>query len=110
MVRSTCLGVWAAVALAAAGCGSGVREEQIEIKQSNDPLFLPRSALQHYADGQPLSSEVSGFPKMVEDVRKVDPLRADILEKGLAAIQEASPDARPALAKKLLTKLQSSMK
>lgn len=95
--------------LSAMGCGSGVKEEQIEVKTANDPLFLPRSVLQRYAEGQALGSEVTSFPKMVEDVRATDPARADVLEKGLQELQQASPDALPGKAKKLLEQLQPSM-
>jgi hypothetical protein len=98
-----------AIAAVTAGCGSPVKEEQIEIKESNDPLSMPRTLLQRYAEGQPLSSEVTSFPKMVEDVRAKDPARAEILEKGLKEIQEAPPPARPAKAKELLEKLKPSM-
>lgn len=91
------------------GCGRSVKEEAIEVKASNDPLFEARAVLQRYAAGQPLSSEVTSFPYMVEQVRKVDPARAEVLEKGLAEIQKASPASRPARAKELLRKLQPSM-
>ena len=93
-----------------AGCGSGgVQEQQIEVKAANDPLHLPKSILQRYAEGQALGSEVSGFPAMVESVRKVDKVRADVLEKGLQEIQDASDGERRAKAKDLLSKLQPSM-
>jgi hypothetical protein len=99
-----------ALAVFLVGCSSGVREENIEVKASNDPLNAPRSILQRYAEGQPLGSETTSFAKMVEDVRKVDPARADVLEKGLAEIQKADAGSRPALAKGLHQKLQPSMK
>jgi hypothetical protein len=83
--------------------------EQIEVKASNDPLTMPRSVLKRYAEGQPPSSEVSMFPSMIEEVRKTDPMRADILEKGLAEIQKASGPARAAKAKTLLEQLAPSM-
>lgn len=110
MFRSRCLFVALVAALFAAGCGSSVKEEVIEVKPSNDPLFQARATLQRYANGQPLSSEVTGFPAMVAEVRKSDPDRAEILEKGLDEIQKAPPAARPAIAKELLGKLQPSMK
>jgi len=92
------------------GCSGGVREETIEVKASNDPLTVPRNILQRYADGQPLGSELTSFPKLVEDVRKVDTTRADVLEKGLAEIEKAAPGQRAGLAKGLLAKLQPAMK
>lgn len=94
----------------ATGCGDERRkEEQIDVKTANDPLHAPRSILQRYAAGQPLGSEATSFPHMVEEVRKVDPNRAAILEKGLEEIQKAAPAARRGKAKELLAKLQPSM-
>jgi hypothetical protein len=91
------------------GC-SPVRVETIQVKASNDPLHEPRQILERYAAGQQLGSEVTTFPKLVEDVRKVDTTRADVLDKGLNDLQKAAPSSRPALAKTLLAKLQPSMK
>lgn len=90
------------------GC-SPVRIEKIEVKASNDPLHEPRLILERYASGQALGSEVESFPNLVENVRKVDATRADVLDKGLNDLQKASTYARPALAKNLLAKLQPSM-
>ena len=110
MFRKSCL--FAGLALAAviaAGCARSAKEKNIEVKASNDPLFQARSVLERYAKGQPPSSEVTSFPKMVEDVRKVDPARADVLQKGLEEIKKASPSARAAKAKELLERLKPSM-
>jgi len=109
MLRNGGFVIGLALLLGAMGCGSAVKEEQIEIKTANDPLFQPRSILQRYADGQALGSEVTSFPKMVEDVRATDPARADVLEKGLQELQQADPSARPAKAKTLLEQLQPAM-
>ena len=96
--------------MAVIGCGrGGVKEETIKVKAANDPLHLPKSILQRYADGQPFGSEVSSFPAMIESVRKVDKERADVLEKGLEDLQKSSDGERPAKAKELLAKLQPSM-
>jgi len=105
MFRSCRFVLVSAVALGVVGCNSPVKEEQIEIK-TNDPLLLPRSVLQRYADGQTLGSEVTSFPKMVEDVRATDPARADMLEKGLEELQQSSQDELPGKAKKLLEQIQ----
>ena len=91
------------------GC-SPVRVEKIEVKASNDPLHEPRQILERYAAGQALGSEVTSFPYLVDNVRKVDTTRADVLDKGLNDLQKASASARPALARGLLAKLQPSMK
>lgn len=93
------------LAFGAVGCGSAVQEKQIEVKVASDPLLMPRSILQRYAEGQPLGSETTSFPKMVEDVKAVDPAKADILEKGLEELQQSSPGELPAKAKKLLQQI-----
>ncbi len=91
------------LAVLAVGCSQSAREKDIEIK--TDPLAEPRTILQRYAEGQPLGSEVTSFPQLVENVRKADPARAEILEKGFKEI-EKSPAARAATAKGLLDKLK----
>jgi len=91
------------------GC-SPVRVEKIDVVATNDPLHEPRQILERYASGQPLGSEVTSYPKLVDDVRKVDAVRAEVLDKGLNDLQKASASARPALARGLLAKLQPSMK
>jgi len=93
-----------ALVVFAFGCG-GPREEQIEIKGANDPLANAKSILQSYAGGQTPSSEVASFPHLVEEVRKTDPAKADILEKGLADIQR-SKSGHATKAKELLKKLE----
>jgi hypothetical protein len=111
MVRRTggaLLGL-AVMLMALAGCVGSVKEETIEVKAANDPLHEPRLILERYAAGQPLGSEVMSYPNLVANVRKVDPPRADILEKGLADIQKA-PASRSAKAKELLKQLAPSMK
>lgn len=92
-----------------AGCQRGVPDKQIVVKASNDPLFAPRQILERYAEGPPLASEVTSFPAMVENVRKSDPERAAVLQKGLEEIQKGGRAARVAKAKELLDKLKPSM-
>lgn len=99
-----------ALAFTSAGCGKGVKEEEIKVDAANDPLNEPRAILKRYGEGQALGSEVASFPKMVADVRKVDAARADVLEKGLEEIKKAAPSARAALAKDLHKKLSPAMK
>jgi O-phosphoseryl-tRNA(Cys) synthetase len=110
MIRICLLLAGLMVLLTSVGCSKGAKEEDIEVKASNDPLNEPRSVLKRYAAGQAMGSEVSSFPHMVENVRKVDTARADILQKGFEDLQKASPSARAAKAKELLSKLQPSMK
>jgi hypothetical protein len=92
----------------ASGCTSPVDEEQIQVNAASDPLAQPRSVLTRYAEGQPLGSEVTSFPFMVQELRKTDPQKADLLEKGFQELEQASPATRAAKAQDLLNKLQSS--
>jgi len=91
-----------------AGCLPALKEEQIEVKPSNDPLSAPRAVLERYARGEQVGSEVTSFPKLIEDVKAVDAARGAALEKGLAEIQK-SPGSRATKAKELLKKLAPSM-
>ena len=88
----------------ALGCSKPVKEENIEVKASNDPLEQPRVILKRYAEGQPLGSESTSFAYMVEQVRKVDPQRAEVLERGFADLQNSKTGLK-AKAKDLLAKI-----
>lgn len=107
MIRIFLLFLGFALVVNIVGCKP--REETIEVKASNDPLHEPRSILQRYAEGQPLGSEVTTFPDLVANVKKVDAERGQILEKGFQDIQKASASERPEKAKSLLKKLAPSM-
>ena len=100
LMRCAVLGLFA---LAPAGCGGGVKEESIPIK-STDPMAQVTSTLRAYAQGQPLGSEVTSFEYMVNEVRKVDAAKADVLQAGLDEIQKAK-GGPAAKAKELLKKL-----
>ena len=98
--------LWFFLALSLSGLSAGCsRHKEEEVVVKIDPLTEARSIVKRYAEGAPLTSEVASFPKLVADVRAVDPARGDILEKGLAEIQKASASARPALARTLESKL-----
>lgn len=99
--------VAACVLFAIPGCG-GVREEQIQIRTSDDPLTFPRSLLERYAKGEPLGSESTGFAKLAEDVKKVDKGRGEILEAGFKRLTEANPEERAGIATSLLEQIQPS--
>jgi hypothetical protein len=104
MLKSSCLS--AALVLGGMtlmGCGGAPGETNIPVPQVS-PLDEAKRYLQNYANGRPVTSEASAFPKLVEDVRKVDPMKAELLEKGLAEIQ-ASPATAADKAKDLLSKL-----
>jgi len=97
--------------MAFVGCSGGVKEETITINPANnDPLMEPRSILKQYADGQQMGSEVANFPVLVENLRKTDPAKADILEKGLADLQKARPAELKEKAKELYNKLGPASK
>lgn len=87
----------------AAGCGGGVKEETIPIRKQ-DPMTQVKAVLQNYARGQPLASEVTSYDYMIEEVRKVDPAKAEILKTGFDELKKVkgSPAAK---AKELLKKL-----
>lgn len=87
--------------LAVVGC-SKPANQNIEIKV--DAMAGVRTLLEGYAKGQPLRSEVTLFPDYVNTVRKVDPAKADILEKGLEDIKKPGTDIR-AKAKELMGKV-----
>ena len=105
MMRMCCLVAGLALAVTALGCGGGTVKEQV-IKVPSNPMGEATSILERYASGQPMSSEAASFPKLVEDLRKADPAKAQVLETGLAELQKVAPQARPAKAKELLKKLQ----
>ncbi|MSR31826.1 MAG: hypothetical protein EXR99_10015 [Gemmataceae bacterium] len=92
-----------ALVLAAPGCG-GSASQDIEIKVA-DPLDGVRTLLKGYAEGQPLRSEVTSFPDLVNTVRKVDANKADMLEKGFADLQKKGANIK-AKAKELLEKFK----
>jgi hypothetical protein len=95
----------AAFLAAFVGCGppGKVKEETIEVKPRVE-LEQAKSYLQNYSQGQPLGSEVTSFPMLVEGVRKTDPTRADILEKGFAELQKPKVNTA-AKAKEILKEL-----
>lgn len=93
------------------GCEQGgLKEEIIHVKPDNDPLHVPRQMLRAYSDGKVLGEEASTFPNLVEKVRERDKIRANILEKGFAELQEITdPEAFKAKAAELSSKIQPSM-
>lgn len=96
----------AAVALAmavGAGCGPAMKTEDITVTPI-DPMAQVKSTLTNYANGQPLGSEVTSFPGMVETVKKIDAEKGAALEKGFADMQKPKANVR-AIAKTLLAKL-----
>jgi hypothetical protein len=86
------------------GCGSGRRTpHNVEIT-GHDPMKQVKATLQNYVNGQPLTSEVQSFDFLVEEVRKVDTAKADILKAGLDDIKKTPNNPGPK-ARALLQKL-----
>jgi len=81
------------------------KNETIIIKAAEDPLDGIRTVLDGYVKGQPIRSEASSFPNYINDIRKVSPEKADILEKGLEELQKPGANVQDK-AKALLEKLK----
>ena len=81
------------------------KNETIIIKAAEDPLDGIRTVLDGYVKGQPIRSEASSFPNYINDIRKVSPEKADILEKGLEELQKPGANVQ-SKAKALLEKLK----
>ena len=88
------------------GCGkSGVPARKTYQVPMKGPLDEAKSLLENYANGQPLGSEASRFKDLVDAVRKTDPAKADILEKGFAELQKTPPQGLARKAKEILSAL-----
>jgi hypothetical protein len=84
------------------GCGGG-KGSQAEV-QAQSGLERAKVILNDYAEGAPMGSEAMTFEEIVAEVRKTDPQKATILEKGFADLKR-SPDNRSVKARELLKKL-----
>jgi hypothetical protein len=92
----------ACFAMSATGCG--IKEETIKVVQM-DVMVQVKSTLQNYVNGQPVTSEVTSFDYMVNEVRNSSPEKADILKAGLEDLKSASGAALKSKAKALMAKL-----
>jgi len=104
-------GTWRSLALILlvagflAGCGAGTSTPTKTFKvEMPSGLNQAKMLLENYAKGKQPASEVSNYPRIVDEVKKTDPQKADLLEKGLADIQKNPKQART-LAIALLKKL-----
>jgi hypothetical protein len=88
------LGLW--------GCG-GAKGPQAEVKPQSG-LERAKVILNDYAQGAPMGSEAMTFEEIVGQVRKTDPQKAVILDKGFADLKR-SPGNRSVKARELLKKL-----
>jgi hypothetical protein len=101
MVRA-CLGV-GIIFIALLGLGGCKKEQPVEV-QPQGGLERAKAILNDYANGAAMGSEVMTFEEIVEEVRKTDPKKATILEKGFADLKR-SPGNRSSKARELLKQL-----
>lgn len=71
----------------AVGCGSGVRERVIPVKQET-PITQVKNLLQGYVAGEPVGSEIIGFPSLRDAVVAENPAVGGILAEGLTRIEK----------------------
>ncbi len=95
IILTALIGVW--------GCG-GAKGPQPELKPQTG-VERAKAILNDYAQGSPMGSEAMTFEEIVEELRKTDPQKATILEKGFADIKRAPPSGRAAKARELLKQL-----
>jgi hypothetical protein len=88
------LGLW--------GCGQGKGTQARAKPQSG--LERARVILNDYAQGSRVGSEAMTFEEIVEEVRKTDPKKAAILEKGFADVKRSPGNPGP-IARELLKQL-----
>ncbi|MGB9687380.1 hypothetical protein [Thermogutta sp.] len=88
------------------GCGkSGVPTPKTYQIPMKGPLEEAKALLENYASGAPMGSEASRFKDLVDAVRKTDPAKADVLEKGFAELQKTSPQGLAPKAREILNAL-----
>jgi hypothetical protein len=104
MLRLNRLLAGLALAGLAVGCGGGGVKEKTVVVKNTDIMQQVQGTLQNYARGQPLASEVTSYDYMIEEVRKIDPAKADILKAGLDDLKKTRGSPAPK-AKALLKKL-----
>lgn len=90
-------------AVVCSGCNPGTPEVKTYQVKTASGIDQAKQLLERYANGSPLGSEVTSFPQIVSEVKKTDPQKADVLEKGLADLQKGGDTA--AKAKELLKQL-----
>src|SRR5262245_54051650 len=95
------VGIIFMVLLGLCGCG---KEPQIQVQPPQSGLEQAKAILNDYANGAPMGSEAMGFDGIVEEVRKTDPHKATILEKGFAEMKR-SPKNVSGKARELLKQL-----
>ena len=87
--------------LGLAGCGS--KGGQVAETKPKDYVGEAKVILNDYAQGNPMGSEAMRFDEIIEELKKTDPKKAAVLEKGFADLKK-SPN-KAAKAKELLKQL-----
>jgi hypothetical protein len=94
------MGIIFVAVVALCGCG---KDPPVEVKPQNG-LERARVILTDYANGVAMGSEAETFDEIVAEVRKADPQKATILEKGFADMKR-SPKNLSSKARALLKQL-----
>jgi hypothetical protein len=76
--------------LAPCGCG---KAPKVEV-QPQSGLERAKGILNDYANGAPLGSEGAMYEEIVAEVRKTDPQKSTILEKGFADLKRSPQNLR----------------
>jgi len=85
------------------GCNPATKNDVMyELKP--DPLKDAQTLVERYAAGQPVGSEMTSYASLIEQLKKVDATKGDLLEKGLSEI-EKSPASAQKIAKDLREQL-----
>ena len=101
MVRArVVVGIIFVALLGICGCR---KDPPVEVKPQSG-LERAKVILNDYAQGAPMGSEAETFQEIVEEVRRTDPQKAAILEKGFAGLKR-SPGNLKAKARELLRQL-----
>jgi hypothetical protein len=74
-------------------CGCGKRSPPVVV-QPQSGLERAKVILNDYANGLPMGSEGATYEEIVAEVRKTDPQKATILEKGFADLKRSPQNLR----------------
>jgi len=74
-------------------CGCGRKPPPVQV-QPQSGVEQAKVILNDYASGVPMGSEAATFEEVVAEVRKTDPQKATILEKGFADLKRSKQNLR----------------
>jgi hypothetical protein len=86
------------------GCNRGTPTVETYQAPPSDPLAEAKTILKNYASGMPVTSEAESFPDLAKRVKEKDPVKGELLDKGLQAIK-ANPSSAKGKATELLKQL-----